>query len=150
MPGLLTNPIDEIVGQLIIDLGLGTLPSTPPSVWPVYTSQEPPNPDNCITVFITSHKDHGKFMKGGQRQNHYGAQVRVRATDHITGWQKINNIAISLDESVANETVGIDANRYVIPAVTIASGPLNIGQETPESKRVIFTLNVLASIRQTA
>ncbi len=154
MSGSLEHSPEDIIRNLIIDLGHGTAPSAGGS-WPVKVAQEPNEPDSVITVYGTAGVLQGKFQIDGEVQEHYGIQIRVRDARHYSGYGKANDIAVGLD-AVLNQVVevGTDAGtggstNYTVYAVSRRSGPLAIGTE-PESKRRIFTINVVCAIRQAA
>ena len=141
---LLTHPPSQIIARLIIDLALGTLPTTTATTWPVYVSNEPTNPDNAITVYDTMPVNDGRVMQG-ELQYHYGFQVRARSTTYLIGWLKLNNIQESLSE-VDHEVITISGVQYLIHCVSGFSGVIALGTEAPESKRELFTLNALVTI----
>ena len=148
MSGSLDHSPADILRYLLIDLGLGTLPSSA-GVWPVYATKEPDSPDSCITVYDTEGTRDGRTMANGEVQQHYGAQVRVRAPTHALGHAKANAVAEALDKQVWLDTVTIGSSVYMVYAVSRRSGPFSLGEESPTSKRVIFTLNVTIAVRQT-
>lgn len=151
---LLHSPA-EVIQQLLIDLGLGTSPEVSPlQAWPVYSTNEPADgqqvSDNVITVYDTTGKGSGRSMHDGQVLGNFGFQIRVRARDHTTGWQKADAIQTTLAESVYQETVGIGSSRYFVHAVVNVGDVLALGTEAPGSRRSVFTINALCPIRQTA
>lgn len=154
MSGSIEHSPEDIIRNLIIDLGHGTAPSADGS-WPVFTAQEPNTPDSVITVYGAAGLLEGKLQPNGEVQEHYGIQIRIRDVRHYGGYAKANDIAVGLDP-VLNRVVevGTDAGtggstNYIVYAVSRRSGPLAIGTE-PESKRRIFTINVVCAIRQAA
>ena len=89
-------------------------------------------------------------MITGQRQEHPGFQIGVRAANHQTGYVKAKAIAIALDEDVKYTGVTVSATTYIVYAVSRSSDVLALGKETPNSKRDLFTINATASLRQTS
>jgi len=147
MSGHLEESPADIIRQLLVDLSLGTEPSADGS-WPIHSTQEPDQPDDCITVYDTEGTQDGRSMIDGERFIHFGFQVRVRHAKHETGYHKADDIAMALDKTVYQNTVTIGANTYLVHAVSRKSGPLALGRE-PGTGRVLFTINAVASIRQT-
>lgn len=133
----------EIIRQLLIDLGLATAAST----WPVFATGEPASPDNCITVTDTVGTSDGRSMIDGELYTHFGFQVRVRSTDHDTGWLKAAVIRTHLARSVYQRTVAMDIQRYFIQAITNIGQVLPLGKEVAVSKRSLFTVNATVPIR---
>ena len=147
MSGSLAHSPSEIIQNLIVDLGLGVLPSAGGS-WPVYRASIPDAPDNVITVIRTAGRLQGRRQPTGETIEHYGIQITIRGTTPTIGDTKARAIADAFDTSVLRDSVTISSNVYVVQAITRASGPIPLGDESPESKRQIFTLNITASIRQ--
>lgn len=130
----------QIIQQMMIDLGEGTDGSTN-GTWPIFATEEPDDPDNCITVYDTQGTDDGRTMTDGKAGVHHGIQVRVRAYDHPTGYVKIKTIRNDF-ETVLNKQVSLDTQLYLVECVTHIGDVLPLGQDTPTSKRRAFTLNV--------
>ena len=78
-----------------------------------------------------------------------GFQIRVRATSHQVGWQKMDAIRTAL-EAYYQQTVplGTTAHRYLVHCFSNIGNILPLGKETPTSDRVLFTLNAVTPIRQ--
>lgn len=148
MSGSLTHSPAEVVRQLLVDLSLGTLPSAGGS-WPICATQELDSPDNAMTVYDTSGRLDGRTMTDGEQQEHYGFQVRVRSATHEAGHAKANAIAVALDQSVLLEVVTVETSVYLVQAVSRTTNVLPIGKETGLSKRSLFTINAVVSLRQT-
>lgn len=135
----------DIIAQMLVDLNLGTNP-TAGGAWPVYVSNEPDKPDNCITVYDTVGQGDGRFMVSGHSPEHYGFQVRVRATDHTTGYAKADAIKTALEETAYEETIHIGNSTYLVYSVSKAT-PVNVlGKQAGVSKRNLFTVNGLVVI----
>ena len=147
MSGSLTHSPADIVRYCLIDLSLGTLP-TSSGDWPITVTQEVEDPDNAITIFDTSGIKQGRVF-GGEIQEHEGFQVRIRATDHSTGHTKANAIKEALDKSILNVGVTIGSTTYIVYSVSRRSGIFYLGQDVSSSKRVIFTINAVVALRQT-
>ena len=147
MSGALAHSPSEIIQNLMVDLGLGVLPSVDGS-WPIYRSGLPEDPDNTISVIRTAGRLQGRRHPTGETIEHYGIQITVRGTTPTIGDTKVRAIADSFDTNVLRDSVTIGSDVYVVQSINRASGPIPLGNETPESKRQIFTLNITASIRQ--
>lgn len=141
----------DIVRHLMINLNLGVLPSTRSSgdpTWPIFSDKEPSVPDDCITVKDTTGTSDGRRMVDGFPQAHFGLQVRVRAVDKNAGWRKAVAIRTLLSTSVRMTAVAIGSDTYNVAAVTHMGQVIPLGDETPQSKRKVFTLNMTAAITQ--
>ena len=156
---LLTNSPAEIIAYMMVDLGLGINPANYSDIgsltqWPIFDSSEPDLPDNCITIFDTGGVDDGRAMVGGVLFIHPGIQVRVRSKDHPTGWTKADTVRATLAESAYQEVVTIGSVSYLVHALSRFSPVIKLGKELETeqarrvSKRDLFTINCLASIRQ--
>lgn len=144
----------DILRYLIIDLGLGTLPTSNGN-WPVYTSDEPTSPDSCITTYDTTGRDGGRIMYTGEREEYPGVQVRIRGKDHTTAFVKAQAVAETLDKGTNNlglrlVTVTIDAASYLVYCVIRTGSVQHLGKESPTSKRKLFVINCLIRLERTA
>lgn len=146
MSGSLAHSPAEIIGQLLIDLAIGT--DSQSADWSVFIGSEPDEPDESITVYDTANILQGTAMPTGETQEQHGIQIRVRAGTRPTGWALANSIVTKLDTQVNQDIVTIGATSYNVHSVDRTSGPFPIGKESPLSKREIFTINATASIRQ--
>jgi hypothetical protein len=144
---MLSHPPAQIIARLIVDLGVGALPSTSSSVtWPTYVSKEPTSPDNVMTVYDTTPVSDGRVMDG-ESQYHYGFQLRIRGVNYSQGWTKASAVHSAFD-SMYEKIITIDGTRYLVHSVVNNGGILSLGNESPESKRELFTLNALTTITQ--
>jgi hypothetical protein len=135
----------DVLRWLLIALGVGSDPDAMVD-WPVFVSVEPSEPDNCITCYDTAWRSDGRGMPTGETYNHYGAQVRVRAVDHRTGWSKAQQIRDKLDRAVKENALTVNGTEYIVEAVS-KTDVLSIGQDTPDTKRQLFTMNPFISLQ---
>ncbi len=147
MSGALSNSPSQVIQQLLVDLGVGTLPSADGS-WPISASQERDKPDAVITVYDTAGVPDGRTMIDGVMQEHYGFQVRIRSTTHATGYTKASEIQNVIDSSVQNTSVTVSSSVYAVASITRTGSIIALGKE-PSSKRSLFTINAVVAIRQT-
>lgn len=143
---LLHTPAD-VVRHLIVNLGLGTLPSLD-SDWPVGVSQEPALPDNCLTVFDAgeSGAQDERTMDGGMAER-YPFQVRARGVDDRTAWRKLDSIRTAL-AAVYQQGVSISPSTYSVQAVVKIGTILSLGKDVQTSKRSVFVMNAQVVVRQ--
>lgn len=142
---LLHSPAD-IAGQTLVDLSIGTNGgATPRGLWPVYVTSEAAEPDNAIFVTDTSPQDDGRSMVSGERWEHFGIQVKIRATTAKVGYTKAKTIQKAMDESIYGHLVNLDSSKYRVECFT-KTRLLKLGKETPNSIRSLFTVNALVSI----
>ena len=144
----LSNSPAEIVRKLLVDLSLGTEPSAGGS-WPVYDGQVPDSPDDCIVVLDTAGVMLGRLQPTGEQVEDYGVQVTVRAAKHEDGYPKAEAISHALDQTVRNTPAVIGGNMYLVYRLQRKTQALPIGKE-PQSSRVLFTINALVALKQTA
>lgn len=139
----------DITRRALILLGLGTLP-TSNGIWPVSAESEPDAPDECVTVYTTVGKDHGRTMIDGEMQQHYGIQIRVRSRTPTVGWVKADTVAttIAARNQVYDLTVVIESSVYLVHCFANIGDVLPLGKEAPTSKRNLFTINALLSVKQ--
>ena len=138
--GQVHSPAD-VVRWLLVSLGQATDPAAG-TAWPAYCANEPNAPDNVVTTYDTAGNLFGREHSGGEMQEHYGVQIRLRAATHAAGWAKINAITTALDESTYQETVTIGAAQYCVKSARRSSGVAALGNESAASKRRVFTVNM--------
>ncbi len=149
----------DILRWLLVRLGLGT-DFRLNAAWPVHVAHEPDKPDSVITIYNGSGTDDGSVMQG-ELQGHYGFQIRIRAANHPTGWAKANTIRATLAEGVpASGQVGtlvvidtpssIGTKQYVVQNIAKLGDVIDLGVNVANEKTVLFTLNGVINVDQTA
>lgn len=159
--GLLTNPTSKVVRQLLIDGSLGQSggetsgTSGSSSDWPIFAPNTPDSPDNMVVIKDTLGIQQGRLHNDGSEVYQPGIQILVRSNDYDIGWEKIQRIAIYLDESVLRSSAAVGSADYFVDAWSRASGPIPLGKESEgrrletsagTSKRYLFTLNGTLSL----
>ena len=148
MAGSLATRPSNIVQQMLVDLGGGTAPADNGS-WPVYWSHEPDTPDDAITVYDTEGVNQGRIQIDGEVQMQHGIQIRIRGETVTSGGTKANALQELLDKSVRRTSVTVSGTDYIVHSFNRVGDARHIGQE-PETRRQIYTLNGLVSLRQTS
>ena len=143
MPGLLATTPAKVIRQLLIDLGLAS--DGGPS-WPAYSPNVPDLPNVMIAVTDTAGRDGGREMATGERAEHDGIQILLRDVDEDSGFLKAKQVAIALD-AVSYENVSVGGHTYTV-ATIVRTGPvLPLGKAVPSSKRWMFSINAVVSLR---
>ena len=148
MSGSLAHSAVQVLRELLIKLGGGTDPDDEDS-WPIYATREPETPDSLITITGTTGYLKGRRMYDGYTFEHPGAQIRIRAYGHDTAFTKANALAVLIDAACL-ETVTIGSSTYTVYNVKRTGPIIDLGKEVPQSKRNIFTINVVVNLRQTS
>lgn len=144
---LLHSPAD-IVRGVLIDLGAASSPDiSPRTAWPAFSGKEPDSPDEVITLYDTQGFSDGRFMIDGELFSHPGIQLRVRSKDTPRGYSKASQLRSAL-AGILNAELTIGANSYVLHCVAKISDVIALGDESPQSKRQLFTVNAVASVRR--
>ena len=159
--GLLVNPASKVVRQLLVDGSLGQSggavsgTSGSSSDWPIFSPNTPDLPDNIVVIKDTLGIQQGRLGVDGSEVYRPGIQILVRCNDYDTGWEKVQRIAIYLDESVLRSTAVVGSASYFVDAWSRASGPIPLGKESEgrrletsagTSKRYLLTLNGTLSL----
>lgn len=140
------HSVARVVAQLLIDKGWGAQSSTPgvSDDWSVYTSTEPPKPDNCITVYGTAPIIQGKSQVDGFQMEHRGITIRVRGSDEPTATVRAEALRQQLSEQAYKEIVLLDYEsveyKYRInsfPRVSLVP----FGLFVPTAKTYVINLN---------
>lgn len=150
MEGTLQHSPADILRYLLIVHGMGSLPSgVNNSDWSIFVDNEPDRPDNCITVYNTPSIQQGRIQPTGQMIEYFGTQVRVRSQESRTGFNKIREIAVELDEDVLNEVVDIGSASYCVQSYSRLGSILSFGKDAPTpTKRHIHTFNGYLIVKQ--
>jgi hypothetical protein len=148
MSGSLIHSPADIIRYLLVGEGEGTLPSAN-GTWPIHVSSRPTIPDSVVVVRDTTGRDAGRLMPTGERVEHYGIQIQVRDANSPDGYTKSQSIAITMDivASLINITIG--SSTYQVQSIVRENGPLSLGTEEG-TKREMFTINAIVSLKQTA
>lgn len=153
MSGILTHTVDQIIRQLLIDLGHGSNGDDNLS-WPVYATQLPDTPDECIAVIDQTGVGRGSFQVGGEQQKNHGIQIFVRSSNTQAAGNKANAIEIALSEDTHLDSVtvtdpegyGTSTQNYIIYNISWLSGPFPL--HDPTSDRKLRSLNVIVNVRE--
>ena len=146
MPGALNHSPADILRQLIVDIGAGVAPTVASTTdWQTYVGMEPDErsgAEQVITVTNTAGVPKGRVGQG-ERQIFHGANLRIRAKTHATGYVKANATAILLD-SVYQRDVVIGGTTYLVHSVNRQGDILDLGKgDTPNNRYTFFSINVL-------
>ena len=144
----MTHSPADVLRKMLTTLSHGTMPSAAGS-WPISVSQEPDAPDDDMTLYDEVGRKDGRSMVSGEVYEHHGVQLQLRAAKFTEGHTKVSGVVEALDQDVESVGVTIDSSTYVVYAVS-RPGTINYLGHEPESRRHIWTVNLLASIRQTA
>lgn len=142
----------EIVQQLLINHGMGTVGGAG-GVWPIFSTNEPDEPDNCITVYDTTGGDEGR-IRSGEVQGPWGIQIRLRSSQHRIGIGKANQLWVEIAEEVRLENVTLSWDPdlgsivYQVWSFGNIGNVLAIGKDSSASKRSLFTINAFVNIRK--
>lgn len=138
----ITAPLNSPAGQiadLLVRKGLGMFPAANVS-WPIYISSLPDDPADAISVYDTTGTEEGRLMATGQRIEHPGIQIRVRAANYQDGWNRSRAIALFCDRLYRESVIPNDFGSLLS---SIRRNQVNdIGPE-PGKPRRLFTLNLL-------
>lgn len=146
----LTYSPAEAVRAALVDLGFGVTGEgwNGTTAWPIYVSNEPALPDNCLTITDTQGTDDGDTMPDGECQVHHGFQVRVRSVDHRTGWTKADAIRRGLAQSWNQKVVHVSAANVLIHCFARMGQVLALGKMVPTNKNSLFTVNAVAAMTE--
>lgn len=146
----LTHSVAQIVAQLLIDLGLTTAPENDPLLsWPVYSPNEPDQPDNVLTIQDTTGRVDGRNNLTHQIDEHYSFQVRIRASDDTVGSRKAREVAIALDTQVFRRGVVVEDSTYCVHSLSRQGTVIPLGQ-MPNRRAYLYTVNYLTHLVQTS
>lgn len=146
MPGSLLHSPADVVRWALINAGVGTDPDLELEC-PIFTDKERESPDDVITVYTTTAKLQGRTQTDGEIQGQEGIQVRIRASDPKGGFTKADAVRDVLDK-LNYPVIQVDSSIYRFPAFNRTTSVIPLGDESPTSKRKIFTINGTLALRQ--
>lgn len=109
--------------------------------WQSTVGKELDAPDNVVTVYNTAGRVDARLMAGNLVE-HYGIQLRVRSKDQPTGWDKIASI-----EQWLLALTDRQASGYTVHAATGFGSVMDLGDDSPNTKRRLYTLNFNLVVR---
>lgn len=143
---ILTDPQSQVFYQFLVDQGIGTDPDLH-QAWPVYKVGLPGDkPDNAINVMDTEPLPDGRLLGMGERIEHPGIMVQIRALYYPDGWAKAKEIADQMDV-INRDQVMVESTIYLIQAVSRQGGVNHIRVEELR-RREYFTVNALLTISE--
>lgn len=133
------NAISETLKDVIVAAGVGQFGGS--ADWAIYIGDEPPTPDNVISLFDYSTEDVADtdLADGSRAVDRMRVQVRIRALAQMDAHAKFQQIQTVLQStSPFGNVEGADAVRYV-KFIPLESGPMPIGRD--DRQRFMFTRN---------
>lgn len=140
----MTTSAARVIRQLLGDLNHGSLSN---GTWPIFVGFLPNSPDNALCVYDTAGVMDGRVMRSGERVEHPGVQIRVRALDYLAARTKAIDIATALDAQIRTE-ITVDALTYRINNISRAGAILPVGVEETDRQRHHFTINAITTIEE--
>lgn len=138
----MTSSPATVVTAFLVSQGYATKPSLG-QAWPCSIGTLPDTPDNHLAL-----ADYGGVLDGRQMSGtnikHPLIQVRVRATDYNTAYQKALDIQTLL-ETVKNTSVMVSEGAATLISATLTSPLMYMGQEE-KNRRQHFTINIQVTI----
>jgi len=139
------TPPSKIIRQLLIDLDLAAEGTS--LDWSCFYSLFPDTPDSAICVFDTAALPDGRLMKTGERIEHPGIMVEVRAIVYEDAYTKAQAVAAALDSQIRSSVVLEGEGTYLLHNVSRSGSIIHLGiEEEGERRRHSFTINATITI----
>ena len=134
------SPASILAEYIVTTLQLLTSPDLDEQ-WPCFISSMPDDgvPDNCGTVYDVPGRLDGSMNRTGAVVQHYGVQIKIRSIDYNTGWRRIEDIALALDQMLDASVVRKDTN-YIIYNAMRMTPVIPLGAEPGTKRRWLFTV----------
>ena len=87
-------------------------------------------------------------MVDGDDWHHYGFQVRIRGIDEPASYSKALAIHEAFATGIKWTNVVVGNNKYTIYAVSKQGGILRLGNDAPNTRRFLHTLNAFFACDQ--
>lgn len=144
----------EVIRQLLIDSGLGIAPTYPgvSADWSAYSPDLPDRPDRCISIRDVDNQMNGREMFTGRHEEFHGVQLVLRSVDPDSGHAKAAEVVTYLDSysTLYDRLVTVGAVAYLVHSFDRSGGILYLGDESPSSRRSLFSINAMVTIRRLA
>jgi len=113
--------------------------------WPLYINSMPDVAVNCGCIYDIPGSLDGRIMRTGGVIQHFGIQLKTRATNHSDGWKQIENTAIELSKA-HNETIIVDGTTYEIQNISRTGTVIPLGQD--EKRKFTFVVSFRVTIKE--
>lgn len=144
------DPISKIFVQWSVDESLAFLPvSGTVQDWEAFYGSLPDgsrDSDNAICFYDRPGLTQGRILATGETIERPALQVRVRATDYLTGYTKMRAIVEAID-AIARASVTVGGNNYIITSAS-RNMPIPLGPEGENRRRQAFVCNLLVKVKQ--
>lgn len=136
-----TIPPADIIAQLLQDLDLV-------GAYSLFVSSLPDEEGNneAIAVFDTTAMDDGKLARGNVRIEHPGFEIMLRSMVYRTGYMKMRQIALALDQAV-RQVVTVDGVNYLVHNIKRTTSVIYIGMEE-KNRRRLFSVNAIFTVSE--
>jgi hypothetical protein len=154
----LANSPADVVRYVLIALGLGTLPPANPveGTWPISANQELNSPDGVVVIYDTTGNKDARSMIDGEVTEHPGIQIRVREDTDLAAQTQAELIKVAVDQQVAGYNVQIlngltnVVHNFTVMNISRSGNPIQVGNESPTSRRRLYTINATVTVVQTS
>lgn len=137
----------EIIRRLLIDLD--KVEDHSASVWASFVSFLPETPKKAVCFYDTEGAPDGRIQRTGERIEHPGIQILVRAPDYSDAYEKAREIATTLDAQDDVDVAFPAAETYVVHNVSRSGTILSLGMMKVGSERFhVFTVNAIVTLKQ--
>lgn len=133
-----------VIRALLVAENAVAAPSTDArnQTWPCYTEAMPDGDStasDAVAVYTLPGMKEGRQMTG-EVMERFACQIKVRAADYTTGWQKMAALIDILDDVYEDMVVVDTSYRYLLHAITRGVA-LALGPEIGVKRRFLFTVN---------
>lgn len=122
------------IAQILQNEGVGTFATD------IFVSQEPGNPDNCITLYNTGGLPDGCLSRTERSGEIHTFQVRVRNNDYLTAHAKMEAVRAELEKQQKTLADSGGTNTFRIWQTTL---PLDLPRDTTNRAIVVATFACL-------
>lgn len=149
----MNHPASYVIRKWLIDGQYAAWQDGAVVDWACYQGHMPDAPDNAVAVYDTMGNRDGRLMTG-RTILHPGIQVKVRGSDYLTAFRKLEAMRIGLQRIKRHVVVMDNGDEFIIGNVSPAGDIMPLGQEHGEGvastkRRWLFTLNCLCTFYST-
>jgi hypothetical protein len=135
----------QVIAALLVSNSLGSdADAEEVGAWPVFVANEPPEPDDTLTVFDSLGIMGPRFMASGRKTVKPGVQVRIRSREYADGFAKAAAVRTFLD-SIKRTEIAVAGVTFLVHTVSVTTPVTFIGND-PDTRRPLFTVNSRLSL----
>ena len=131
------NPVSLDIMNLLVEDGKGEFASTKEITWGLFIAEEPPTPNQTVTVYDVMGSADKVYSGGSNHAMRSLFQVRVRGNSYMASFEKIEQCRKALDRRGKFRVSNVDYDNILMD-------PEPMWLKKDDNQRHIFVINGIA------